>query len=70
MLAPGEKPSILVEPWNTEVKEPIHIFNGTYKGDIRIWGRRRLFVLESLLLFLMARQKLDFHIFVFGRPKS
>jgi O-antigen/teichoic acid export membrane protein len=28
------------------------------------------FMLESLLLFLVARRKLGFHIFIFGRPKS
>jgi len=27
------------------------------------------FMLESLLLFLVARQKLGFHIFVFGNPR-
>jgi O-antigen/teichoic acid export membrane protein len=31
------------------------------------WSITTAFILESLLLFLVARQKLGFHIFVFGR---
>jgi O-antigen/teichoic acid export membrane protein len=34
------------------------------------WSITTAFILESLLLFLVARQKLGFHIFVFGHPKS
>ena len=49
VLAPGQKPKIIVEPWGLEVSEQTHIFNGTFEGDIRIWGRRRLLTLESLL---------------------
>ncbi len=49
VLATGEKPSIVVEPWNETVKETQHVFTGAYSGEIRIWGRRRLQVLESLL---------------------
>ncbi|MEO7717347.1 MAG: BRCT domain-containing protein [Capsulimonas sp.] len=49
VLAPGEKPKIVIEPWNIEVLESEHVFEGSYSGDIRIWGRRRLFVLESLM---------------------
>jgi hypothetical protein len=49
VIAPGERPVIVVEPWNEEVREAAHIYTGSYRGEIRIWGRRRLFVLESLL---------------------
>lgn len=49
ILKPGEKPKIVVEPWNVEVTEPYHVYNGDFSGEIRIWGRRRLLSLENLL---------------------
>ena len=49
VVKPGEKPSIVVEPWNDVVQETTHVYNGAYEGEIRIWGRRRLLVMESLL---------------------
>ncbi len=48
-IAPGEKPTILIEPWNILVREAEHVYNGDYRGEIRLWGRRRLLVLEDLL---------------------
>ena len=48
-LAPGEKPMLVVDPWGTEIAEGQRAFDGTFRGEIRIWGRRRLFTLESLL---------------------
>jgi hypothetical protein len=47
-LAPGEKPRIEIEPWGVVIQEPEYSFNGEAQ-EIRIWGRRRLLVLESLL---------------------
>ncbi len=49
VLAPGEKPKIVVEPWNIEIQEQHFVFDGDFTGDIRIWGRRRLLTLESLM---------------------
>lgn len=49
VIAPNEKPSIVVEPWNITVKETEHVYTGNYSGEIRIWGRRRLLVVEELL---------------------
>jgi hypothetical protein len=49
VLAPGQKPKIVIEPWNIEIQEATHVFEGTFSGEIRIWGRRRLLTLENLL---------------------
>ena len=49
VLAPGKKPSIVIEPWNITIEEPTFVFDGDFNGDIRIWGRRRLLALEDLL---------------------
>jgi hypothetical protein len=48
-LSPGERPWIIVEPWNIAVREPSHLFDGDSAMTIRVWGRRRLFFAESLL---------------------
>lgn len=48
-LAPGEYPLLIVEPWNTEIRERRHVYRGEHRGDIRLWGRRRLAVLEKVL---------------------
>lgn len=48
-LKKGECPSVLVEPWNVEVKEHAYVYQGETEGEIRIWGRRRLEVLKDLL---------------------
>ncbi len=49
VLAPGEKPKIIIEPWNVEIAETNFVYEGDFAGDVRIWGRRRLLVLESLM---------------------
>lgn len=48
-IAPGRKPTITIEPWNIVVQEAEHIYTGDYRGEIRLWGRRRLLVVEDLL---------------------
>lgn len=50
-LKPGEKPVITMEPWNIQVREPEHVWNGSQAQEIRIWGRRRLLILDELLPF-------------------
>ena len=48
-IAPGRKPRITIEPWNIVVQEAEHVYTGDYRGEIRLWGRRRLLVVEDLL---------------------
>jgi hypothetical protein len=50
VLENGAKPKLVLEPWNIEIEEPTHVFNGDSQ-EIRIWGRRRLFALEALLAY-------------------
>ncbi len=49
VLTPGARPHIVVEPWGTVVREHTHVYDGRNAQEIRIWGRRRLLVLEELL---------------------
>lgn len=47
----GKKPTIEIEPWGIQIEEPRHAYDGASSGEVRIWGRRRLFPLERLLPF-------------------
>lgn len=48
-LRPGEPVVVVVEPWNIEVPCPRSLFRGSQQAEIRVWGRRRLHILERLL---------------------
>jgi hypothetical protein len=48
-LEGGRMPEVVVEPWSVAIQERTHRFTGSYRGEIRVWGRRRLLVLASLL---------------------
>jgi len=48
-LVPGQKPRIEIEPWGTVISESSQVWQGEAAQEIRIWGRRRLLVLESML---------------------
>jgi predicted nucleic acid-binding Zn finger protein len=48
-LRPGEPVVIVVDPWGIEVRCPRSIYQGPTATEIRVWGRRRLHILERLL---------------------
>jgi hypothetical protein len=48
-LAPGQPVKVVFEPWGTEVVCPRSVYEGEGTHDIRVWGRRRLGVLERLI---------------------
>ena len=49
VLTPGEPVRAIFEPWNDEVVCRRSIYKGNHPEEIRIWGRRRLLVLERLI---------------------
>ncbi|MDQ8199222.1 hypothetical protein QEH56_13720 [Pelagicoccus enzymogenes] len=49
ILKPGEPIRVSVDPWNYVIKCPRSIFKGEHEDEIRIWGRRRLLILQRLL---------------------
>jgi hypothetical protein len=49
ILTPNQPIEILFEPWNKKLTLPRSLYHGTNPHEIRIWGRRRLFILERLL---------------------
>ncbi len=48
-LKPGKPVELLFEPWNTVLACPRSTYEGKDEVEIRIWGRRRLLILERLI---------------------
>ena len=48
-LAPGQPVRMVFEPWNEEVICRRSIYQGGTMDEIRVWGRRRLLLLERLI---------------------
>ncbi len=49
ILKPGEPVKVVFEPWNHEVVCSRSIYKGNEETEVRVWGRRRLFILERLI---------------------
>ena len=48
-LEPGQPPVITVDPWGTEIVCRRSVHYATESSEIRIWGRRRLLVLQRMI---------------------
>ena len=48
-LRPGQPLVIAIDPWGTELVCPRSRHDAASEQEIRVWGRRRLFVLERLI---------------------
>jgi hypothetical protein len=64
-LQPGQPVRVVFEPWNIEVICPRSIYNGTSEQTIRVWGRRRLLILERLI---SVAKKFTVHLLGTGMP--
>ncbi len=64
-LSPGQPVKVVFEPWETEVVCPRSIYTGTGSEVIRVWGRRRIHILERLIP--LAR-KFTVHLLGTGLP--
>lgn len=64
-LKPNEPISVLVEPFGIEIKCPRSIYYGATAEEVRLWGRRRLLILERLL---PITQKFTVHLLGTGLP--
>ncbi|MDY6785422.1 MAG: SWIM zinc finger family protein [Cyanobacteriota bacterium] len=64
-LKPGEPVRIIFEPWETEVPCPRSIYTGSAEQTIRVWGRRRLHILERLI---PITKKFTVHLLGTGMP--
>ena len=65
VLKPGEPVKIILEPWNIEIVCARTRFEGDEARDIRVWGRRRILILERLI---PAAKKFTVHLAGTGLP--
>jgi hypothetical protein len=64
-LTPGEPVRVIFEPWNIEVVCRRSLFTGEDREEVRVWGRRRLRVLERLL---PVARRVTVHLLGTGLP--
>ncbi len=65
ILTPGEPVRVMFEPWNLEVVCDRSFYHGTKSEEIRVWGRRRLLILERLI---PVARKFTVHLLGTGLP--
>lgn len=65
VLKPGEPVKIVFEPWNIEVVCPRSVYEGSDSHEIRVWGRRRILILERLI---PVAKKFTVHLLGSGLP--
>ena len=64
-LVPGEAPRMVLEPWNVVLPTHASVYAGKTPQVIRVWGRRRLMLIQRLLPFV---DKVDVHLLGTGLP--
>ena len=65
VLDPGKPVKAIFEPWNKEIVCARSIYTGPQRREIRIWGRRRLLILERLI---PVAKKFTVHLTGSGLP--
>jgi len=64
-LMPGLAPRLVLEPWNEVVPTTAGPYKGTSAKVARVWGRRRLMLLQRFLPFV---EEVDVHLLGSGLP--
>ena len=64
-LKPGEPVRVVFDPWGIEVVCPRSPYTGSQQQKIRVWGRRRLHILERLI---PVAKKFTVHLLGTGMP--
>ncbi len=65
LLTPDQPVKIILEPWGQEISCDRSIYTGSKPEEIRVWGRRRLLILERLI---PVAQKFTVHLLGTGLP--
>lgn len=65
VLQPGQPIKVVFEPWNITVECPRSIFQGKDPREVRVWGRRRIHILERLV---PVAKKFTVHLLGRGLP--
>lgn len=64
-IVPGERPRIIVEPWETVLTTGGEVYTGRAASVIRVWGRRRLMLVRRFLPFC---DSVEVHLLGSGLP--
>lgn len=64
-LVPGEPPRLVLEPWETVIRSTAAPYKGKVARVVRVWGRRRLFLLRR---FLPIVDSIEVHLLGSGLP--
>jgi len=64
-LTPGQPVKVIFEPWNIELTCARSPYTGNETQEIRVWGRRRLHILERLI---PIAKKFTVHLLGTGMP--
>ena len=64
-LTPGQPVKVIFEPWKETLVCPRSLYNGDQPRSIRVWGRRRLHILERLI---PVAEKFDICLLDDGMP--
>ena len=65
VLKKGAPVKAIIEPWNEAITCRRSIYNGQTEGEVRMWGRRRLALLERLI---PVSRKIQVHLLGTGLP--
>ena len=65
VLEPGQPVKAIFEPWGKEIICSRSVYKGGHKQEIKIWGRRRLLILERLI---PVARKFTVHLLGNGMP--
>jgi hypothetical protein len=65
ILRPGQPVVLLFEPWNHQLVCHRSVYTGSDYEEIRLWGRRRLLILERLIA---VTKKFTVHLLGSGMP--
>jgi hypothetical protein len=64
-LVPAEPPRLVLEPWNVVIPATTGTFQGKAARVVRVWGRRRLSLLQRFLPFT---EEVEVHVLGSGLP--
>jgi len=64
-LTPGQPVTVVFEPWETEIVCPRSVYLGADSEVVRVWGRRRIHILERLI---PVARKFTVHLLGTGLP--
>ncbi len=65
ILKPDKPVKVLFDPWNYEIVCPRSVYQGSEEKEIRLWGRRRIHILERLI---PVAKKFTVHLLGTGMP--